>query len=71
MTLNLDPIRRRARIASTTGELLTVTRQDVPALIAEIERLRAELAEARAATETNREVARVLLDELATHRPTA
>ena len=64
---------RRDEMADFTAadwELMVNARQDVPALLARVAELETELAQAHAATETNREVARVLLDELAAYRPT-
>lgn len=44
--------------------------RDVAQLLARVRQLEDELAEAHAATETNREISRVLLGELAAHRKT-
>ena len=49
---------------------VAAARTDVEQLLTRVRQLEDELAEAHAATETNREISRVLLGELAAHRKT-
>ncbi|MFB7910156.1 hypothetical protein ACFC1T_27340 [Kitasatospora sp. NPDC056076] len=56
----------------TTERAVALSNQQAARFLAEdVQRLTAELAEAHAATKTNREVGRVLLTELAAHRQPA